>query len=189
MKKYIFIAAGLLTLTGTVNAQKKKSIVKFNSMNSIGFLTGQTQSIFTIQSINGIKYKTWFAGLGASMDRYGYQSIPVFADIRKSFGNKAWHPFVYADAGINYPIYSALLPRKESGNDAYRFRHTFYGETGVGLEKAISTKTTFMFSAGFSYKHFSYLQYGVQNPIYQNSSATLFDFFYRRLSIKTGVVL
>lgn len=189
MLKYIFITTGLLIFTGIVNAQKKKSFVTFSSMNSIGFLTGQSQSIFTIQSINGIKYKTWFAGLGASMDRYGYQSIPVFADIRKTFGHNAWQPFVYADAGCNYPIYSDLLPRKEGGNDAYRFYHTFYGETGVGLEKAINTKTAFMFSAGFSYKHFRYLQYDFPNPIYQTSPATQFDFFYRRLSVKMGIVL
>lgn len=189
MKKYIFIATGLLMFTGIVNAQEKKSFVKFKSINSIGFLTGQSQSVYAIQSINGIKYKTWFAGLGASMDMYGYQSIPVFTDIRKTFGNKSWQPFVYADAGINYPLYSDLFPQKESGNDAYRFCHTFYGETGIGLEKVINTKTAFMFSAGFSYKHFRYLQYGFPNPIYQNSSATQFDFIYRRLSVKMGIVL
>ncbi len=35
----------------------------------------------------------------------------------------------------------------------------FYGETGIGLSRSINKKTKFILSAGYSYKHFSYLQY------------------------------
>jgi len=113
MKKDIFITTGLLILGGMVSAQEKKTFFKFSSINSIGFFKGQLPTTFTMQSINGIKYKTWFAGAGVGLDTYGYQSIPVFADIRKTFGNKPWQLFVYGDAGMNYPIYSPAFPRKQ----------------------------------------------------------------------------
>ncbi|MDE3144642.1 MAG: hypothetical protein KGL19_10840 [Bacteroidota bacterium] len=189
MKKYIFIITVLFILANNIDAQQKRSPVKFSSINSVGFLNGQSQTSFTLQSINGIKYKTWFAGLGASLDNYGYRSIPAFVDLRKTFGNKVWQPFIYADAGINFPLYSSALPRKQWGNDANKFYNTFYGETGIGLSKPINTKTKFILSFGYSYKHFSYLN----NPWAWNtgwpSSSYLsqYDFYYRRLSIKMGL--
>lgn len=196
MKKYIFITTSLFIFAGIVNAQEKKSLLKFSSINSVGFLNGQSQTTFTMQSINGVKLKTWFVGLGASLDTYGYRSIPAFVDVRKSFGNKAWQPFLYADAGINFSLYSNALPRKQNSNDAYKFYNTFYGETGVGLSKSINNKTKFTLSAGFSYKHFSYLQYNyyyypmtLQGASMQTPSvnAAQFDFYYRRISIKMGL--
>jgi hypothetical protein len=147
-----------------------------------------------MQTINGIKYKTWFAGLGASLDNYGYRSIPAFVDVRKTFGNKTWQPFIYADAGINFPIYSSALPRKQWGNDAYKFYNTFYGETGIGLSKSINTTTKFILTIGYSFKHFSYLQYNYSPfmyPILIGNSypfyTSQYDFYYRRLSIKMGL--
>lgn len=175
-------------LAGIGTAQEKKSLVKFSSINSMGFLTGESQTAFTLQTINGLKYKTWFAGVGAGMDIYGYQSIPVFADIRKTFGNKAWQPFVYADAGINYPIYSSTLPRKTGGNEANKFYPTFYGEAGVGLRGAINSKTAFVLSVGFSYKHFRYLHFNPYYSPFPTPATTQFDFYYRRLSVRMGIV-
>ncbi len=196
MKKYIFAFICLLLFAGIIHAQQKKSLFKFGSINSIGLLNGQSQTIFTMQTINGIKYKTWFTGLGASLDAYGYRSIPAFVDIRKTFGNKTLQPFVYADAGINFPLYSNALPRKLYGSDAYKLYNSFYGETGIGISRKINNKLKFVISAGYSYKHFSYLQYNryyysgpvllVQYPPYMNNN-TQYDFYYRRLSVKMGL--
>ncbi|OIR05426.1 hypothetical protein GALL_124770 [mine drainage metagenome] len=192
MKKYIFIITALFILVNNSHAQQKKSAIKFSSINSVGFLNGQSQTSFTMQTINGIKYKTWFAGLGASLDNYGYRSIPAFVDVRKTLGNKTWQPLMYADAGINFPIYSSVLPRKQWGNDANKFYNTLYYETGIGLSKSINTKTKFILSVGYSFKHFSYLQYYnlFMSPIIWGSGynySSQYDFYYRRLSIKMGL--
>lgn len=191
MKTTLLFIAALLFLTGTLTAQNKQGSLKFSSINNVGLITGESQTIFTMQSINGIKFKSWLAGLGAAYDTYGYRSIPAFIDIRKKFGNKSWQPFIYGDAGINFPLYSADLPRKQNGNDAYKFYNSFYGEAGLGISRSISHGTTFNLSAGFSYKHFSYLQYTYYNylNVFPLTSAanSQFDFYYRRLSIKMGI--
>ncbi len=194
MKKYIFATLLLFILSGIIHAQQKKSAARFSSINSIGLLSGQSQTTFTMQSINGIKYKSWFAGLGAGLDTYGYRSIPAFADIRKSFGKQSWQAFVYADGGINFPLYSSELPRKLYGNNAYKLYNTFYGEAGIGFNKPITKKTTFILSAGFSYKHFSYLDYNYYNSPFifivggtQAPQSSEYNFYYRRIAVKMGI--
>lgn len=190
MKKCFFLGLCFFILENA-KAQKQPKI-KFSSINCVGFLTGQSQTMFTLQTVNGLKYKTWFAGLGASFDNYGYRSIPTFIDIRKAFGNKSWQPFIYSDAGINFPLYSSALPRKSNGQDAYRLKNTFYEESGIGISKSISKEIKFIFSAGYSYKHFRYLQhnYYFPDPL---GGPTLFDpnqqydFYYRRISVKMGL--
>ncbi len=67
MKKCILITTCLFILTGIVDAQEKKSALKFSSINSVGLLSGQSQTSFTMQTINGVKYKTWFTGIGQAL--------------------------------------------------------------------------------------------------------------------------
>lgn len=187
MKKYLFVAICFFFFA-IANAQKKKSPVKFSSINSVGLITGQSQSVFTVQTINGVKYKNWFSGLGVSLDNYGYRSIPVFADVRRMFGKKKLQPFVYGDAGINFPYYSTALPKSNSYS-ANKLYNTFYGETGIGISKSISKGINFILSAGYSYKHFRYSQYQKVNypGPFQPSTPQLYDFYYRRISIKMGL--
>ncbi len=194
MKKYIFCIWILLTLICSVQAQLKKPVFKFNSINSIGLLSGEMQNKFTFQTINGLQYKSWFAGVGAAFDNYGYHSVPVFMDLRKTFGLGHWQPFVYIDGGINFPLYSNDLPRKWGNLDAYKFHNTFYGEAGAGVKRKLSKRLQFDFSLGYSYKHFSYMQH--YYPITINLSSylptpiiTQYDFYYNRIAIKTGLQL
>ena len=196
MKKYMLITICLFIFAEMVSAQQKKSSFKFSSINSMGLVSGQSQTTFTMQTINGVKYKSWFTGVGISLDNYGYRSIPVFVDIRKSFGNKEWQPFIYADAGINFSLYSSVMPKQQNGIDANKFYNTFYGEGGIGLSKPINNKTKFILSVGYSFKHFSYLQYNnyYYTPVLitpytfvSSYNTSQFDFYYRRLSIKMGL--
>ena len=179
-----------------VNAQQKASTLKFSSINSIGLLNGESQSTFTMQTVNGIKYKSWFTGLGVSLDNYGYRSIPVFVDVKKCFVSKEWQPFIYADAGINFPLSSNALPKKQNGLDAYKLYNTFYIGTGIGVSKSINNKARFVLSVGYSFKHFSYLHYNsyyyTPTVIYSYMQAasyniSKYDFYYRRFSIKMGL--
>ncbi len=183
MKRY-FLIFSFFMIAPNIHAQQESPVIKFSNITSTGLLSGQSQNVLTLQTINGIKYKTWFAGIGAAYDTYGYTSIPLFIDIRKTIGNKKWQPFIYADAGVNFSLYSDILPRKINGVDAYKFYDPFYGETGLGLGRTIYGKTTFTLSAGFSYKEFSYLQYSY--PSSPPGGAQI-AFYYRRFSIKMGV--
>lgn len=194
MKKYIILTGMLMTgICGIYAQQEKKQSIKFNSINSIGLLSGEIQNKFTLQTINGLQYKSWFAGLGASLDNYGYRSIPAFIDIRKTFGHKEWLPFVYVDGGINFSLYSSDLPRKLNNKDAYKLKNTFYGEAGFGVNRKLNRKIQFNFSIGYSYKHLGYLQYDVGgygiilNNQMSPPTITQYDFYYRRIAIKTGL--
>ena len=188
MKKYIFCIWILLTLICSVQAQHKKPTFKFNSINSIGLLSGEMQNKFTFQTINGLQYKSLFAGVGAAFDNYGYHSIPVFMDLRKTFGHSHWQPFVYVDGGINLPLLSNDL--ENNWANTYKIQNTFYGEAGFGVNRKLNRILQFNFSMGYSYKHFSYIQYTTDyyNMYFQPSSnSTQYDFYYRRISIKTGL--
>jgi hypothetical protein len=192
MKKYIFLTLIVLTLVCTIQAQKNKHSLKFNSINSIGLLSGEIQNKFTFQTINGLQYQGWFAGLGAGLDNYGYRNIPAFMDIRKTFGYNQWQPFVYIDGGINFPLHSSDLQKEWAG--IYKVQNTFYGEAGSGVNKNLNKRLQFNFSIGYSYKHLSYLQYnmsyyGIIYNYQPSPTSTQYDFYYRRIAIKTGLQL
>ena len=192
MKKYIFFTIILLAVVCKIQAQKNKHALKFNSINNIGLLSGEMQNKFTFQTINGLQYKSWFAGVGAALDNYGYRSIPAFIDLRRTLELNEWQPFVYIDGGINFPLYTSDLPRKWGSTDAYKLQNTFYGEAGAGVKRKLSKRLQFDFSIGYSYKHFIYMQY--YYPITINLSSylpspiiTQYDFYYDRIAIKTGL--
>lgn len=188
MKKYIFCIWILLILVCTIHAQPKKSVFKFSSINSIGLLSGEIQNKFTLQTINGLQYKSWFAGVGASLDNYGCRSIPAFIDLRRTFGHSKWQPFVYIDGGINFPLHSTDL--ESNWGSTYKIHNTFYGEAGSGVSRKLNKRLQINFSIGYSYKHLSYLQYN--NDYYNmyfptSTTSTQYNFYYRRIAIKTGL--
>lgn len=180
-------------ICGIFAQQGKKHSLKFSSINSIGLLSGEIQNKFTLQTINGLQYKSWFAGLGASLDNYGYRSIPAFIDIRKTFGHKEWLPFVYIEGGLNFPLYSSDLPRKWGSVDAYKLHNTFLGEAGAGIRRKLNKRLQFEFAIGYSYKPFSYIQYNnyyIVNPVSSYIPYpinTQYNFYYRRIAIRSGL--
>ena len=88
--KVIFIVAMLSSLT--MIAQTK---IKFTTINQVGFLSGASGNALQLQSINGVKYKTYSLALGAGIDNYYLKSIPVFVDLRKNIFDRKQTPFLY----------------------------------------------------------------------------------------------
>jgi hypothetical protein len=180
----------LLTTT-LVNAQKKP--LKYNNITHIGWLSGSSQNAFALQTINGISLNKWQLGLGVGLDNYGTKSIPVFVDVRRTFGNKKLQPMLYADAGVNYTLRWGNFAIKDYNNDYYYgLNNTFYGELGVGLSKKISKKASLNITAGFSYKHLSYTEKNfVWNdwlpPYYFGYKTYQFDYYYKRLALRVGL--
>lgn len=103
MKRLLFFAL-FICLSGLVSAQQKTKTCpwQFHSINNVGLLEGQTGSAFQLQSINGMQYKSWYAGIGLGLDFYRYRTIPLFLDIRKEFGSGSNKFFAYADGGVNF---------------------------------------------------------------------------------------
>ncbi len=168
-------------------AQTKKEGIKFNSLNSVGMLNGEMTSNFTMQTINGIAYKRFFTGIGVGIDNYGYRTIPVFFDIRKSFGNKPIKPLLFADFGIGFHSKTDQLPEKWwNGMTNYTIKNSFCGEWGLGVEKAIGTSSFFV-TASYALKKFAYTQnvYWDYGP--QGTTLNRFNLSYNRIVLRMGI--
>ena len=74
-----------------VKAQETPLLVShhFTSINKAGLLTGSAGQAANIQTINGLTWSKWFAGVGTGIDYYGTRSIPLFVDLRRNFNTKA----------------------------------------------------------------------------------------------------
>ena len=176
-------------------SQSKKNLNKweFNSINNVGLLEGQVGSALQLQTINGVKYKSWFGGLGIGLDYYRYRSVPLFMDIRKEFGKRQPHLFTYADAGTNYYWKRDKDPKQFYAND--KFKNGSYAELGAGYKLKISGNAQFSMSLGYSYKKLAEEgQYGfyTYNPLYPliepaQLPYNRIDYNLNRLVIKMGI--
>jgi hypothetical protein len=129
---------------------KKGCSCSFSSINHAGVLNGKKGAYFQIQTINGIKYKTWFAGVGVGLDTYFRSGIPLFFDVRKFLLQKSATPFVYADVGVHI-----VGDKKDQLNQWYenRYYNGTYAEGGIGYKFGFHGKDRWVVSAGYSYKY------------------------------------
>lgn len=173
----------------SINVFSQKIKPKFVSINQFGLVTGNNQSVFTMQSINGIGYKTWVHGLGLAIDNYGSQSSPIFLNSSTTIGSKKML-FVYAQVGVNIPWRTSNFPEKWSdGMDAYKLHITPYTEAGFGIKKSIGNGLKFIASLGYSYKQFGYTEQNSWNfwtPTGPTRKDVRYDFYYRRLAFRMG---
>lgn len=191
--KNSLILIGCLFITVSLHAQKKQKWF-FHSSNSMGLLTGDEGSKFSMNSVNGFQKKNWSIGLGLGIDPYGYSSIPVYADVRKAFGSKLWKPFVYADAGPSIPLPNKDLPKTwMNGQPAFDLKIGWIYEMGLGVQRKLVGSTDFFLQIGYSQKAYSYVDnqnlrlpdpfpWGTSNPI-------KYDYTYRRWVVKMGITL
>ncbi len=166
-------------------AQKK---TKFSSINMAGIVAGKSGSYQTLQSVNGLNYKEWFAGIGAGIDYYKYKSIPVFFDLRTSVAKTNF--FVFADLGYNFPSHNK--PGKEIYYyNTYNFSGGFYNETGAGFKVKLTRRSHLLFTSGYSYKKLNN-KVGVINPCLIAPCPieySTYEYGYGRVVFKAGVSL
>lgn len=131
--------------------KKKGCSCAFSSINQLGFATGQNNNAVAIQTINGLRYKDWFAGIGVGLDFYKIHSIPVFVDIRRNLLHARSAPFIYADGGIHFPFGNK---DKDQWEPEQKFEKGLYYDVGVGYNIAIVKKQSIVFSVGYSAKNY-----------------------------------
>lgn len=169
--------------SGEVKPAKKRCSCSFSSINQVGVLTGERSLYMLIQTINGIQYKTWFAGLGAGIDYYTSRGYPLFIDVRKEIFNKPYTPFLYADAGIHI----ADINNEKSEQFETIFNNGFYYDAGAGYKIGLTKKGGLLLSAGFSYK---YVTRRVTSkycyPLGCLENSNLYTSRLNRLSLKLG---
>jgi len=139
----------LILLTGfSIKAQSRK--IQFHSINSAGFIIGQSGTDMMLQSVNGFAYKNFYSGIGFAKDDYNYNSYPLFFDQRIYFG-KETNAFAYGDLGFN------LSGKNKPGKEiyyytSYHFSSGVYTDFGFGYKMKLKEKLFFTLSTGFTYK-------------------------------------
>ena len=115
-------------------------------------MAGSPGAELLLQSINGIRYKTWFAGIGVGIDYYERKSYPFFFDIRKDFSNKPTTFFAYADAGFHIPYKKT---EKESEWYSASYSNGVYTDIGGGIKIGFRNAKAgrLLVSSGYSYKY------------------------------------
>jgi hypothetical protein len=182
-KKIAGCVLAALFLSTSVEAQGKW---KFGSQNYVGVLEGGSPTALQLQTINGFRSKTWFAGVGTGIDYYFQRSIPLFVSVAKFLPEGKLPFFVSGDIGINFPWIR---------NDLYYFQDpgaysaSFYWAGGLGYQFRSKKRTEgFLLNLGYSFKHL------INETNYTNPCLVppcpvwteKYDYRLRRLSLKVG---
>jgi hypothetical protein len=194
-KKQVYLLVPFCFFLTLCSGQQKEHSFRFHSINQVGLLTGETGSAWQLQTVNGFQYKSWFGGIGAGLDYYRFRGIPLFADIRKTFGHAKSKPFIYADGGIHF----RWLTDKEKINygSPGKYSNGLYLDGGLGYQIYINRKNALLLNLGYSYKdikgRFSpYLYYptaflvGDQQFIPPTPLSNSYNYRLNRISIKLG---
>lgn len=185
MSKKLLIILIAFAFCAEAAAQKKPA---FSSLNYIGILEGQSGTSFQLQTINGFRYKTWFAGVGTGLDYYYYRSIPLFVSVSKFLPAAKLPLYFNADAGINFPwerggIYSFQYNGEASSS--------FYWAGGLGYKFVFKKRNDgLLLNLGYSYKHIiqqTETTYPCFNPPCPVSKER-YDYRLKRLSLKAGLM-
>ncbi len=180
MKHTYFILFTWLCLGSSAVAQEKEKI-KFSSINQFGILKGSSDQTYQLQTINGVKYKTWFGGIGVGLEEYFLKTIPVFIDVRKNLFEHKPSPFLYADLGLSFPS-----EKEDKGlwqTSVYN-KDVFY-DVGLGYHIPIKGRLAFNFSAGISYKKLHEERTHLES--FGGNSKESFEYSFRRVSIKAAL--
>lgn len=162
-RKYTLITALLCCLVASIQAQSdtaagaiKSNSFGFTSINQVGIAAGENDNGILLQTINGLRYKTWFLGVGVGLDTYNAKTIPLFADIRKSLLAKPSTPFLYADGGIQF---SAEKKHNKDDFGSKDYDPGLFYDVGAGYYFGLKNKNALLMSVGYSFKRLDYIYY------------------------------
>ena len=184
MKAKLFLFVLTLTIAVTVTPQTKKA--GYEGLVQAGLLEGERGSAFQLQTVQGVKYKTWSAGIGAGLDYYHTRSIPLFFDLRKSFSQKSKGAFIYADGGYNF----LWLTTADKGGFVEETKGGLYWAAGIGYALPVFKSQKLFFDIGFSQKRFSKVEDTMPYLSIWPPPASAYEkltYSLNRLSIKTGL--
>ncbi len=150
MRVKIILCVCLLCTSLLTRAQSNK--IKFQSSIATGLLVGEGGPAFQIQTVNGVIYKSWSAGIGVGLDYYHTRGVPVFLDLRKRLSAGAKPAFLYIDGGYNIPWLREADKGEFGNNDA---KGGLYFDGGIGFLVPVLKAQHLFFSAGWSAKKFT----------------------------------
>ena len=187
MRYIVFFLCMLMSCGGAAQRNLLKVKPVFYSANQVGLLEGDAGSAFMVQTVNGVAYKSWAAGVGIGLDKYRDRSIPLFLQVKKSVFEKKLPLFLYADIGINM----LWRTKDERGWQSWQNRNDnvgLYFDGGAQYQWAITQRQAILFSVGYSEKQYSSETYVpapcINGPCPEQHNT--WHFTYRRIAIKAG---
>jgi hypothetical protein len=191
MKLYLILPF-LLLISLCLHAQKVdavKSKIKFSSINQLGLISGSQGESTLIETINGVKRDTWFAGVGVAFDFYGERGVPLFLDVRKELMHKKATPFIYADGGVNLEWLNFI--QREQRGIPVSYPGAYY-DFGAGWKFGNKNNGGFLISAGYSFKQSKEkADQQIYNPVTRTVETSTYstNYNYRRFVLKIGFQL
>jgi hypothetical protein len=120
---------------------------------SLGMLMGESSSALQVQTVHGVQYKQWQAGLGIAVDNYRYRTVPLFMEVRRMLPLKTNHLFLYAGGGPNLLWLTSQQKQDIMITNQTKFHAGWYGDLGAGYQLALAgNKNAVSLSAGYSLK-------------------------------------
>jgi hypothetical protein len=190
----IFIIVIIIGFAGLgTHAQNKGQAVKtaasctcgFQSLLQGGLLDGAAGPSWQLQTINGIYYKTWFAGIGVGLDYYTMRTIPLFLDLRKDIFRKGRTPFLYADGGIHFDW---LRSKEKRAWGSGEYNRGLYYDLGGGYKFGFGSRDALLVSVGYTLKTLReerlVIQQCFQAPC--NPETDHYNYTFGRLFFKVG---
>ncbi|MBC7826698.1 MAG: hypothetical protein H7122_03045 [Chitinophagaceae bacterium] len=193
MRGISFLAIVISLSTFSLSAQDKQQPVKskgncscgFQSLLQVGLLEGASGPSWSLQTVNGIYYKSWFAGIGGGLDYYTMRTIPLFLDVRKELFRKTRTPFLYADAGIHFDW---LKAKEKPGWGKSEYDRGFYYDAGFGYKLGFANRDAILLSLGYTMKRLREERVVTiqctQPPC--DPSTDYYKYKFSRLSLKIG---
>jgi len=193
MRRFSFFAIIISLTSFPLLAQDKPASVKnpqscscgFQSLFQGGLLEGAAGPSWNIQTINGLHYKSWFAGIGIGLDYYNMRTIPLFLDVRKEIFRKNRTPYLYADDGIHINwLKSKEKPRWGLSN----YNRGFYYDVGAGYKLGFGKRDALLVGAGFTMKTLREERIVIPQCIQPPCDPTkdYYNYTFSRLSLKVG---
>jgi hypothetical protein len=179
MKPKILLAIALSLQLITAGQQK----FKFENTNQIGLISGSLGNALQLQTVNGISYRTFFVGLGIGVDNYYFRTIPLFADVRKNIFEKEQTPFVYVDAGSNFPW-------KKDETTTWQqttYQAGLYYDVGIGYKWTILKHFCVNARFGFSQKKYASREEYHYTPLDPEVPPDRYNYRLQRFLIKFGL--
>lgn len=194
MKKAFLILLSVVAIISGITAQEIKKVRKdsfgekkiFSSQISSGIVEGEQNTSFHVEILNGIRYKTWFAGIGTGLDYYYYRTIPVYLSGIKYLSPRNHSFFIQGDAGMNFVWEDETL---STWNEvSHEYKPGLYWNGILGFVTGLDRKNAFSFGVGYSYKSLKEIKEMTVicfNPPCENTFET-YQYNLKRLTLRLG---
>jgi hypothetical protein len=163
--------------------------IDYRSNNYLGIVEGENGSSFQMQTIHGLSYKSWYAGLGAGLDYYRYRSVPVFFSLNRDIIIRSKTFFLSGDAGVNYPWVKNGHVSIWWAPTEQEYKRGLYWATGIGYKAFFKNKKdAILINLGYSYKQLK--QETVSTTVCNEPPCQVdietFNYRMRRISVRLG---